>query len=103
MTTPIANNSAISRPFDDHPTFRPTVPLVARSATSRWSKVNAHRHLRYMRTLMNTLRLAYSVYQERQALAKLDSDRLRDIGIHPVDARHEIKRAPWDLPRDRRS
>ena len=34
---------------------------------------------------------------QRQALERLDDDRLRDIGLTRADVEREIGRRPWDL------
>ncbi len=39
----------------------------------------------------------WRAYETRQHLAELDEHMLRDIGITPADARHEIMRKPWDV------
>lgn len=33
--------------------------------------------------------------RERKDLAKLDERLLADIGISPADARHEVRKLPW--------
>ncbi len=45
--------------------------------------------------------LAYDVHRERVALSNLSDAHLRDIGVAPADARHEIRKGPWNLPRER--
>ena len=39
-----------------------------------------------------------SVWRERQALAALDEDGLRDVGLSKFEAESEAQRAPWDVP-----
>ena len=39
-----------------------------------------------------------SVWRERQALAALGDDALRDIGLSRSEAAEEADRAPWDVP-----
>lgn len=45
-----------------------------------------------------TLRRILSVWRSRRALAKLDADGLRDVGLSKSQAQREANRAPWDVP-----
>ena len=50
---------------------------------------------------VRTLRFAVRVKRERDALASLSAEQLRDIGVHPSHAAKESSRALYDLPRSR--
>lgn len=39
-----------------------------------------------------------TIWKERRELAKLSDARLRDIGLHRIDATREAARPVWDLP-----
>ena len=41
------------------------------------------------------------VTRERRQLARLDEQRLRDLGIDPAEAAREASRPFWDLPKGR--
>jgi len=41
---------------------------------------------------------ALNVWRERQALARLTTEQLRDIGVTPDEAQTEAKRPIWDVP-----
>ncbi|WP_051356615.1 DUF1127 domain-containing protein [Azorhizobium doebereinerae] len=60
----------------------PPVPGAAMPAPERWS-------------LYRTLCLWIWRAQSRRALAELDADRLRDIGVHPRVARREAEKPFW--------
>ncbi|RMH46322.1 MAG: hypothetical protein D6688_05040 [Alphaproteobacteria bacterium] len=45
------------------------------------------------------LALALRVAAERRALARLDRERLEDLGLSPAEARREAARGLFDLPR----
>lgn len=45
-----------------------------------------------------TLSHAYSLWRERQALARLDAQLLRDIGKSADEAAQEANRPVWDAP-----
>ncbi len=47
------------------------------------------------------LQLAYEVRRERDQLAKLSPSQLADMGIHPGDAKREVERDFFDLPKSR--
>lgn len=49
----------------------------------------------------NLVQLAWQVRRERNQLASLSREELRQMGIHPVDAEHEAKRGLLDLPKSR--
>ncbi|QFT57289.1 hypothetical protein FIU94_00510 [Sulfitobacter sp. THAF37] len=36
--------------------------------------------------------------RSRRALARLDAEALRDIGLSRAEAQREARRAPWDVP-----
>nr|WP_309503997.1 DUF1127 domain-containing protein [uncultured Roseovarius sp.] len=46
-----------------------------------------------------TISALASLYRSRRALAGLDEDALRDIGIDRKTALREARRAVWNLPR----
>ena len=48
-------------------------------------------------TLGSFLRHLWQTHQERRALAELEPRLLRDMGIDPVAAAHEIERPFWEL------
>ncbi len=39
-----------------------------------------------------------AVWQTRRALADLDADALRDIGLSAEEAQREARRGAWDVP-----
>lgn len=41
----------------------------------------------------------FAVWRQRRALARLDVERLADMGITPAQAAREAARPFWDLPR----
>jgi len=45
---------------------------------------------------------AMGVWAERRELSRLDTSRLRDLGISPEAAAVEAARPMWDLPAQRR-
>jgi len=45
--------------------------------------------------------LAFVVWKERRALARLDDCALKDIGLSRADVEGEVGRSPLDLPRNR--
>jgi len=53
------------------------------------------------RQLGATALLALRVHQERRALAQLDANTLRDLGLSRADVYGESSRPFWDLPCDR--
>ena len=50
------------------------------------------------RTVIDRLVELQSIRNERRALAKMDADRLADIGISARDAKQESRRPAWDAP-----
>ena len=52
-----------------------------------------------IRTGILSIRRILAVLSERRALAKLDDDRLADLGLTHADVDAELRRAPWDAPR----
>ncbi|AVO39351.1 DUF1127 domain-containing protein [Pukyongiella litopenaei] len=44
------------------------------------------------------LRRSLALWHQRRALARLDDDALRDIGISRAEARREARRPAWDVP-----
>ncbi len=44
------------------------------------------------------VRAATEVWRQRRALARLDADRLADIGLSEQDAHEEASRPIWDAP-----
>ena len=58
---------------------------------------SAHAHSAHARGW--TISALASLYRSRRALAGLDEDALRDIGIDRKTALREARRAVWDLPR----
>lgn len=55
-----------------------------------------HAHL----NLRQRLLLARSIRQQRRALARLDANQLRDIGLTAEAAQNEAKRPVWDVPQN---
>lgn len=53
---------------------------------------------RGFRTPAKTVLAMWTVHQERRALAKMDPNRLKDIGISQREAATEVARPFWDLP-----
>lgn len=49
-------------------------------------------------SVARNIALAYSVWLERRALARLDADRLDDIGVSATEAHIEANRPVWDAP-----
>ena len=49
------------------------------------------------RTSLN-LKKRLAVWQTRRALAELDSERLKDVGISSEEARREARLSVWDVP-----
>ncbi len=45
-----------------------------------------------------SLTALFSIARERRALAQLNADQLRDIGISAHDAEAEARRPVWDAP-----
>ncbi len=43
------------------------------------------------------------LWRSRQALSRLDSDALADIGVTPQDAQKEAARPVWDVPHNWRN
>ncbi|MBX2880231.1 MAG: DUF1127 domain-containing protein, partial [Granulosicoccus sp.] len=54
-----------------------------------------------IRRLVNKLRMMEQVRAERNQLADLDPELLRDIGIDDVAVRSEAARSVFDLPQSR--
>ncbi len=48
--------------------------------------------------LIKAARNAEQVYRQRQKLARLSDELLRDIGLTSQDAQHEAARPIWDAP-----
>lgn len=51
------------------------------------------------RSILAVLLEMHEVYRQRRALAGLDADGLRDIGVSKADATREADRPLWDVPR----
>ena len=49
------------------------------------------------RTSLN-LKKRLAVWQTRRALANLDAERLKDVGISSDEARREARLSVWDVP-----
>ena len=45
-----------------------------------------------------TLSSLFGLARSRQALARLDDTRLKDLGITPMEAETEASRPFWDIP-----
>ena len=50
------------------------------------------------RGIVSLLALSLQTWKERRALARLDADALRDIGLSAEDAARESDRPIWDVP-----
>ena len=50
--------------------------------------------------VVRTLRLAslFDLWRSRRALARLDEDALKDVGLTKNDAKSESQRPVWDVP-----
>ncbi len=48
--------------------------------------------------LMTRLTAMHSLARQRARLARLDSDRLEDLGLTRADAQSEAARPAWDVP-----
>lgn len=57
----------------------------------------AHRHLS-LRPVLFSAKTRLAIWRTRRALAKLDSNQLKDIGISAAQARREARLAVWDVP-----
>jgi uncharacterized protein YjiS (DUF1127 family) len=55
-------------------------------------------HRRARRNLVGLMLAALAARRERRALARLDSDRLRDIGLTSSQVRTEATRPIWNVP-----
>lgn len=54
--------------------------------------------MRHAPRIRATLRLWLDLWSERDSMARLDDDILRDIGVAPAAARREAGRMFWDVP-----
>ena len=68
------------------------------SSLSRLRSNHRLRPLTLLRTAYAWLRHVWTVDRERQVLAQLSPHELADIGLTDHAARHEARRAFWDLP-----
>ena len=57
-----------------------------------------HRPALRMAGLPRLLRQMAALHRQRSALARMDSDGLRDIGLSPDAAQSEAARPAWDIP-----
>ncbi|MDU8910265.1 DUF1127 domain-containing protein [Aestuariicoccus sp. MJ-SS9] len=64
------------------------------------SFVEITRHMPQPLDLARMLRTWAALARQRRALAKLDADTLRDVGITADEATIEAKRPVWDAPRN---
>ncbi len=49
-------------------------------------------------SLLRVIARIQRVWTSRRALARLDPAQLDDVGITPIQAHHEARRAVWDVP-----
>ncbi|WP_293576964.1 DUF1127 domain-containing protein [Phaeobacter sp.] len=56
---------------------------------------------RHSRTWLGTLLHCMTIWQERQALARMEAHDLEDLGLSAKDAAAEAGRSFWDLPSNR--
>ena len=68
--------------------------------TTNTLRSSAHRtpHALVPYGIVEMILCGLSVWSQRRALARLDADRLADLGIDPEEALREAKKPIWDAP-----
>lgn len=69
--------------------------------SSRRTRARGHSITDWFNALNERFVLHESVRKERDSLANLSDDQLRDIGLHRAEAERESQRLYFDLPKDR--